>query len=37
MKDMFLDKGGAVSVFTDFQYVVKEKLKINLTASLGFI
>lgn len=37
MKSMFLDKCGAVSVFTAFQYVVKEKVKINLTASMGFV
>lgn len=37
IKDMYLDKSGAVSVFTAFQYVVKEKLKINLTASMGFV
>lgn len=37
MKSMFLDKCGAVNVFTAFQYVVKEKLKINLTASMGFV
>jgi len=37
MKDMHLDKCGAVSVFTAFQYVVKEKLKINLTISMGFV
>lgn len=37
MKDMYLDKSGATSVFSAFQYVVKEKLKINLTASMGFV
>lgn len=37
MKDMHLDKCGAVSVFTAFQYVVAEKLPINLTASVGFV
>jgi len=34
---MYLDKSGAVSVFTAFQYIAKEKLKINLTASMGFV
>ena len=37
MKDMYMDKCGAVSVFTAFQYVVKEKLKINLTVSMGMV
>ena len=37
IKDMYLDKAGAVSVFTAFQYVVKQKLKINLTVSMGFV
>lgn len=37
MKDMHLDKCGAVSTFTAFQYAVAEKLPINLTVSLGFV
>lgn len=37
IKDMHLDKQGAVSVFTAFQFVVKEKLKVNLTVSMGFV
>lgn len=34
---MHLDKSGAVSVFTAFQQIVQEKLKINLTVSMGFV
>lgn len=34
---MYLDKSGAVSVFTAFQYIVKQKVKINLTVSMGFV
>lgn len=34
---MHLDKSGAVTVFTAFQHVVQEKLKINLTVSMGFV
>ena len=37
MKDMFLDKCGAVSIFSAFQQIVHEKLKVNLTISLGFV
>lgn len=37
MKDMYMDKCGAVSVFTAFQYVVEEKLKLNLTVSMGWV
>lgn len=32
-----MDKCGAVSVLTAFQYVVQEKLKINLTVSMGWV
>ncbi len=34
---MFLDKCGAVGIFTAFQQIVNEKLQVNLTASLGFV
>lgn len=37
IKEMHLDKSGAVSVFTAFQYIVREKVKINLTVSMGFV
>lgn len=37
MKEMYLDKHGAVSVFAAFQTIVEEKVKINLTISLGFV
>lgn len=37
MKDMHLDKCGAISVLTAFQYIVKEKIKINLTATIGLV
>lgn len=37
IKEMHLDKSGAVSVFTAFQQIVQEKLKINLTVSMGFV
>ena len=34
---MFLDKHGACSVFSAFQTVVEEKVKVNLTVSMGFV
>ena len=34
---MFLDKCGAVGIFSAFQQIVHEKLKVNLTISLGFV
>lgn len=34
---MYLDKHGAISVFSAFQAIVDEKLKINLTCSMGFV
>lgn len=37
MKDMYLDKHGACSVFSAFQAIAEEKLKINVTASMGFV
>mgnify|MGYP000880062208 FL=1 len=37
IKDMFLDKHGAVSVFLAFQTVVLEKLPVNLTCTMGFV
>lgn len=37
MKDMYLDKHGACSVFSAFQSIVDEKVKINLTCSMGFV
>ena len=37
MKGMFLDKHGACSVLSAFQGVVEEKLKINLTCSIGMV
>lgn len=37
IKDMFLDKCGAVSVLTAFQGIVEEKLPINVTVSIGLV
>lgn len=37
MKDMFLDKCGAVAVFSAFQAIVEEGLKVNVTVSMGFV
>ena len=34
---MFLDKHGSTSVFSAFQTIVKEKLPINLTCSMGMV
>ena len=34
---MFLDKHGSTSVFAAFQTIVKEKLPINLTCSMGMV
>ena len=37
MKNMFLDKHGACSVFGAFQVLVEQKAKVNLTVSMGFV
>lgn len=37
MKSMFLDKQGACSVLAAFEQVVKEKLPVNLTCSVGLV
>ena len=37
MKDMFLDKCGAVNCLCAFQAIVEEGLKINLTVSMGWV
>ena len=37
MLHMFLDKCGAVTVLSAFRAVVKEKLAINLTCSIGLV
>ena len=37
MLNMFLDKCGAVTVLSAFQAIVKEKLAINLTCSIGLV
>lgn len=37
IKDMFLDKHGACSVFSAFQTLVEEKAKVNITVSMGFV
>ncbi len=34
---MFLDKHGAMSVLSAFQTIVTEKIKINLTCSIGLV
>lgn len=34
---MYLDKHGAVSVFSAFETIVEEGLKINLTCSMGYV
>ena len=37
MKNMYLDKHGACSVFAAFKAIVEEKVKINLTLSMGYV
>lgn len=37
MKMMYLDKHGACSVFSAFESIVEQKVKINLTCSMGFV
>jgi leucyl aminopeptidase len=37
MKSMFLDKHGACSVLSAFEAIVKEKIPINLTCSIGMV
>ncbi len=37
IKDMHMDKHGATSVMSAFESVVKLKLKVNLTVSLGCV
>lgn len=37
MREMFLDKQGACSVLAAFEQVVKEKLEVNLTCSVGLV
>ena len=37
MKNMFLDKHGATSVLSAFETILKEKLPINLTCSIGLV
>lgn len=37
IKDMFLDKHGAMSVLSAFQTVVEDKVPINLTCSIGLV
>ena len=37
MKDMFLDKHGATSVLSAFEAIVKEKIAINVTCSIGLV
>lgn len=37
MKAMFLDKHGATSVLSAFETIVKEKLPINVTCSIGLV
>lgn len=37
MKNMFLDKHGATSVLSAFESIVKEKVPINLTCSIGLV
>ena len=37
IKDMHLDKHGACSVFSAFQTIVEEKIKINVTCSMGYV
>ena len=37
MKAMFLDKHGATSVLSAFEAIVKEKLPINVTCSIGLV
>ena len=37
MKEMYLDKHGACSVFSALKTIAEEKLKINLTVSMGFV
>ena len=37
MKIMYLDKQGASSVLIAFEQIVKEKLNVNLTCSVGLV
>ena len=37
IKEMHMDKHGATSVLSAFESVVKLKLKVNLTVSMGFV
>lgn len=37
MKTMFLDKSGACSCLVAFEQIVKERLKINVTITLGMV
>jgi leucyl aminopeptidase len=37
MKSMYLDKHGATSVLSAFEAIVKEKIPINLTCSIGLV
>lgn len=37
MKLMYLDKHGACSVFSAFQAIVEEGIKVNVTCSMGFV
>lgn len=37
IKDMFLDKHGAMSCLSAFQSAVREKLTLNLTCSIGLV
>ncbi len=37
MREMFLDKQGACSVLAAFEQIVKEKLLVNLTCSIGLV
>lgn len=37
MLHMFLDKCGAMTVLSAFQTVVRQKLRINLTCSIGLV
>lgn len=37
MFDMFMDKLGAMTVLSSFQTIVKEKIKVNLTCTIGLV
>ncbi len=37
MKNMYLDKHGATSVLSAFESIIKEKIPINLTCSVGMV